>query len=73
MILRKLEALLEAAGITTIDPNPGIAFDPNEQEAVHYEKSSEHMEGSVMSTFRRGYRNSVHVLRPAQVIMAQAR
>ena len=70
MILRKLEALLETEGITSIDPNPGTTFDPNEHEAVHYEQSSEHTDGSVMSTFRRGYRNSMRVLRPAQVVVS---
>ena len=72
MILRKLLQLLETEGVTPISPEPGATFDPAEQEAVYYEPTAEYPEGCVMSTIRLGYRNTTRVLRPAQVVLAQA-
>ena len=72
MIFRKLQTLLETEGVTAIRPEPGTAFDPAEQEVVYGEPSSEYPEGMVTSILRPGYRNGSRVLRPAQVVLAQA-
>lgn len=72
MIFRKLQMLLETEGVTAINPTLGTAFDPTEQEAIYYEPSSEYPEGVVTSILRPGYRNGSRVLRPAQVVLAQA-
>ena len=72
MILRKLQVLLDAEGVTAFSPEPGAAFDPSEHEAVYFERSDEHEAGAVVSTVHPGYRNTNRVLRPAQVVLAQA-
>jgi molecular chaperone GrpE len=71
MILRKLQLLLDAEGVTPFSPEPGAAFDPSEHEAVYFERSNKHQVGAVVSTARPGYRNANRVLRPAQVVVAQ--
>lgn len=71
LVQRKLLALLEAEGLTRIEAQ-GQPFDPRQHEAVHYEESDNHAEGSVLAVFRDGYRLGGRVLRPAQVIVARA-
>ena len=72
MILRKLQGIIDGEGVTAFSPEPGASFDPLQHEAVYFEPSDQHPAGAVISTMRPGYRNMDRVLRPAQVILAQA-
>ena len=71
MILRKLQALLEAEGVTGFEPEPGTSLDPAEHDAVFYEATDQYPPGAVVNVVRQGYRMNNRVLRPAQVTVAQ--
>jgi molecular chaperone GrpE len=70
LIYRKLQALLEAEGVETIDAQ-GAMFDPAYHEAVTHEESGDHHEGQVIEVLQQGYRIGERVLRPAQVRVAK--
>ncbi|MBI2166342.1 MAG: nucleotide exchange factor GrpE [Chloroflexi bacterium] len=70
LVYRSFLAVLQSAGVARIDAL-GRPFDPWEHEAISYEESAEHAEGTVTSVVREGYRLHDRVLRPAQVIVAK--
>jgi molecular chaperone GrpE len=72
MVQRKLDNVLDAEGVVVFSPEAGVSFDPSEHEAVYFGSTDQYPPGSVISTARPGYRNAVRVLRPAQVVLAQA-
>jgi molecular chaperone GrpE len=69
MVLRQLEEMLAAAGVTTIEA-VGHPFDPNLHQAVLAEPSDEHGEGVVTDELQRGYMLHDRVLRPSMVKVA---
>ncbi|HEV3233804.1 MAG TPA: nucleotide exchange factor GrpE [Candidatus Dormibacteraeota bacterium] len=69
MVLRQLEEMLAAAGVTTIEA-VGHPFDPNLHQAVLAEPSEEHGEGTVIDELQRGYMLHDRVLRPSMVKVA---
>ncbi len=71
MILRKLQALLEAEGVTSFEPEVGLPLDPAEHDAVFYEPTDEHPPGTIVRVVLPGYRTRERLLRPAQVTVAQ--
>lgn len=70
LIRQKLVALLEAEGVETIVAE-GERFDPMLHEAISYEESEDHEEGSVIEVTQRGYRLGERILRPAMVRVAR--
>jgi len=70
LIERKLRGILEAEGVTRMEPL-GQPFDPWEHEAVLYQESSDHSEGIVIAILRDGYKLNGRVIRPAQVAVAK--
>lgn len=72
LVQRKLQGVLESAGLRPIDAE-GKPFDPWEQEAVLYDETGEHAEGTVVHVVRLGYKLHGRVLRPAQVVVARKR
>ncbi|TAK34521.1 MAG: nucleotide exchange factor GrpE [Chloroflexota bacterium] len=70
LIQRKLRSILEAEGVTRMEPL-GKEFDPWEHEAVLYQESPDHPEGEVIAVFRDGYKLNGRVIRPAQVVVAK--
>ncbi len=70
LILRKLQAVLEAEGVERI-PADGQPFDPNWHEAVLHEDSDQHEPGQITGVLRPGYRIGERVIRPAQVKVAK--
>jgi molecular chaperone GrpE len=66
---RKLRALLEREGVTSIEAlrRP---FDPNEHEALSHVSGSGAPEGEIVLEIRRGYRLRDRVLRPALVAVS---
>ena len=67
---RKLRALLESEGVTTIDAAPGRPFDPREHEAIANVPGTDRPEGEIVEEIRRGYRLRDRVIRPALVAVA---
>ncbi len=62
----------EKAGIGSLDPPPGAAFNPNEHEAMAAQPTTELPAGTVLKTVQKGYVLNGRVLRPARVIVARA-
>jgi molecular chaperone GrpE len=69
MVERKLQNVLDAAGVAIIDPK-GAQFDPWEHEAVLHEPTSQYEAGAVIDVLRLGYKMDGKVIRPAQVKVA---
>ena len=70
LIRQKLTALLDAEGVETIVAE-GERFDPMLHEAISYEESEDHEEGSVIEVTQRGYKLGERILRPAMVRVAR--
>ncbi len=70
LIQRKLQALLESEGVTTILAE-GQKFDPALHFAVTHEQQPGFAEGDVIGEVARGYRLGDRVLRPAMVRVAK--
>ena len=70
LIERKLHAILEQEGLTTIKA-VGEQFDPRVHEAVIQEESAEHEEGQIIAELQKGYKLHDRVLRPALVKVAK--
>ena len=64
------ETVQESSATAAQERAPGDTFDPAQHEAVHFQPSGDQAPGSVLSTFRPGYRTQDRVLRPAQVVVA---
>ena len=69
LIQRKLELVLEGASVSPIKAT-GEEFDPRFHEAIQY---GEGEEGKVVAEVQRGYRLHDRVLRPAAVVVGQAK
>jgi molecular chaperone GrpE len=67
---RKLRALLEAEGITSLDAE-GEPFDPQTQQAISYEDTADVPDGTVIKVLQRGYTIGDRILRPALVAVAR--
>jgi molecular chaperone GrpE len=67
---RKLRALLESEGVTTIDAEAGRPFDPREHEAIANVPDPNRAVGEIVEEVRRGYRLRDRVIRPALVAVA---
>ncbi len=70
LIQRKMQALLESEGVTTIDAE-GQKFDPALHYAVSHEEQPGFEEGDVIAEVAKGYRLGDRVLRPAMVRVAK--
>jgi len=66
LIHRKLQLLLEQAGVKAID-SVGQPFDPFAHQAVTHEPSDTVPDGSVIAELQKGYRLGDRVLRPCMV------
>jgi molecular chaperone GrpE len=67
---RTLRLLLESEGVTAVDAQPGVAFDPREHEAVVSVPGTGRADGEIVDEIRRGYRLRGRVIRPALVAVA---
>jgi molecular chaperone GrpE len=70
LIQRKLQALLDAEGVTRIEAQ-GQPFDPQVHEAVTHEESESVEPGHIIGVVRQGYRLGDRVIRPALVRVAR--
>jgi molecular chaperone GrpE len=66
LIQRKLQVLLEQAGVTAIEA-VGTQFDPMAHEAVTHEASDAVPAGVVIAELQKGYKMGQRVLRPTMV------
>jgi molecular chaperone GrpE len=71
LVDRKLRALLESEGVTTIEAI-GKIFDPREHEAIASVPGTGKPDGEIVAEVQRGYRVRDRVLRPALVAVAGA-
>jgi molecular chaperone GrpE len=70
-VLEQMEAILRREGVQRIGAT-GEQFDPQRFEAVGVRPSSEVPDRTVVEVVRSGFGSDGHVLRPAQVIVADA-
>ena len=68
-IEKQLETVLVDNGVTPIDAEPGMSFDPNLHEAVGTEEGSEkNSEGhKIAKVLQKGYKVGSKIVRPARV------
>jgi molecular chaperone GrpE len=70
LIVRKLQAVIEAEGIERITENK-VPFDPNIHEAISNEANDEFASGEVIEVVRQGYKLGERIIRPAMVRVAR--
>jgi len=70
LIQRKLQAILDAEGVTRIEAE-GKPFDPNFHEAISHEPSENHESGQIIEVVQQGYMLGERVIRHAMVRVAQ--
>jgi len=70
LIHRELTGLLEAHGVTVVNP-VGATFDPEVHQALVHEPVPGVAEGSVAEVYRKGYTFGDRLLRPALVKVAK--
>lgn len=71
MILAQCKQVLQDNGVTSFDV-VGQQFDPHMHEAIETEETKEHLEGTVLKEFIRGYKMAARIIRPAKVKVAIA-
>ncbi len=70
IIHRQLQEILARLGLTEVE-SQGRPFDPHIHEAVSQQETEEHLEGTVLSVFQKGYLFKDRLLRPAMVSVAR--
>jgi molecular chaperone GrpE len=70
LIERKLQAILDAEGVTRIEAE-GKMFDPNLHEAISNEPSEGHESGQIIAVVQQGYMLGERVIRHSMVRVAQ--
>lgn len=68
---RMLAQAMEKFGVEVVNP-AGEAFNPDYQEAVSVQESSEHAPNTVTVVMQKGYLLNGRVLRPAMVVVSKA-
>ncbi len=69
MILKQLDEILKAAGLTEIEAE-GVTFDPNIHEAVMHVDDETKGEKEIVAVLQKGYKLGDTVIRPAMVSVA---
>jgi molecular chaperone GrpE len=70
LIQRKMQAILDAEGVTRIEAE-GKMFDPNLHEAISHEPSDAHESGQIIDVVQQGYMLGERVIRHSMVRVAQ--
>jgi molecular chaperone GrpE len=70
LIQRKLISQLNELGVSSIEAEPGMHFDPELHEAVTSESSDEFESGQIIGVMRKGYLLDGRVIRHAMVRVA---
>ena len=72
LVARNLSNSLELEGVMKIEAL-GEHFDPYQHEAIMYEERCDEEEGKIVSVIQDGYKLNDRILRPARVVVAQAK
>ncbi|MFD2159543.1 nucleotide exchange factor GrpE [Rubritalea tangerina] len=72
MVQKQLDDFLGNQGVQVVDLKPGDVFDPKEHDAMAQEVSEEFEEGQIIRIMRKGYKMGDRLIRPANVVVAQA-
>ena len=72
LIQRKIVSVLEVENVTSIELQPGDAFDPLYHQAVLYQEVPGFEDGQIVAEVERGYLLGERVLRPSSVVGAKA-
>ena len=70
MIQKKFKGILDSENVSLIETD-NREFDPFEHEAMAYEESENHKEGTILSVIRSGYKIHGKVIRPALVTLSK--
>ena len=70
MAMNQFEETMKDYSLEVIEPTDG-EFDPSIHEAISYEESKKHKDGTILKTIRPGYRLKNNLLRPASVILSK--
>ena len=70
IVYKKLQKVLQNLGLEAIDPT-GTLFDPNQQEAIGRQQSSDVPENHIIITFKKIYKLYGKVIRHGQVIISE--
>lgn len=71
--LDQFKKLLAGHGIQTIEPEPGDRIDPQFHQAISKEESDKYEEHRILRLIIKGYRHGDRILRPASVVVSQAK
>ncbi|MDF1515693.1 MAG: nucleotide exchange factor GrpE [Anaerolineae bacterium] len=71
LIQRKIRSILDSESVTTVELNPGDAFDPLYHQAVVYQEVEGFEDGQIVAVVEKGYLLGERVLRPAMVVVAK--
>ena len=71
LVYDQLVNTLAGHGLTAVEVEPGVPFDPEVHEAVMTQPSDDHDEGAVLQVMERGYLLHGRLLRPAKVIVVR--
>ena len=71
MILSQFKDVMQNHGIVPFS-SMGEKFDPLKHEALEVEETLEHIEGTILQEFTKGYKSKERTVRPARVKVAKA-
>ena len=72
MVQKQLDDFLANQGVKAVDIQPGTVFDPKVHDAMAQEVSDTFEEGQIIRVMRKGYMMGDRLIRPANVVVAQA-
>lgn len=72
MVQKQLDDFLSNQGVQAVDLQPGTVFDPKVHDAMAQEESDTFEEGQIIRVMRKGYKMGDRLVRPANVVVAQA-
>ena len=72
MVQKQLDDFLSSQGVQAVTLNPGDEFDPNQHDAMSQEESEKFEDGQIIRIMRKGYKMGDRLVRPANVVVAQA-
>lgn len=72
MVQKQLDDFLTNQGVQAVDLQPGAIFDPKVHDAVSQQASDTFEEGQIIRVTRKGYKMGDRLVRPANVVVAQA-
>lgn len=72
MVQKQLDDFLTNQGVQVVVLNPGDEFDANQHDAMAQEVSDQFEDGQIIRVMRKGYKMGERLVRPANVVVAQA-